>query len=79
MAMTQQGPISMCLHNAKRDVFILAPVRLGGPEGGQFWNPLSGEVTEQVVGLRPPSNPNPKTAKRRRRDAVTSTAPFIAD
>jgi len=41
-AMTQRSPISMCLHNAKRDAFILAPIRLNGPEGERFWNPLSG-------------------------------------
>jgi uncharacterized radical SAM superfamily Fe-S cluster-containing enzyme len=45
MAMTQRGPISMCLHNAKRDAFILAPIRLDTSDGERFWDPVSGQVT----------------------------------
>ncbi|HEX9489807.1 MAG TPA: radical SAM protein [Stellaceae bacterium] len=41
MAMTAQGPVSMCLHNARRDSFILEPLEL---ETGarRRWEPLSG-------------------------------------
>ncbi len=46
-AMTATGPICMCLHNAKRDAFILEPVRTGGPNGGRYWNPVSGKITER--------------------------------
>src|SRR5919201_382259 len=49
MAMTQCGPISMCLHNAKRDAFILAPIRLSAPEGDRFWDPLSGKSIERPL------------------------------
>ncbi len=43
MVMTADGPISMCLHNAKRDEFILAPVKLEAtPE--QMWEPLTGKT-----------------------------------
>ncbi len=63
MAMTQGGPLSMCLHNAKRNAFILAPIRLNGPDGERFWNPLSGEVTENSVGVHRPPDPNRKTAR----------------
>jgi 7,8-dihydro-6-hydroxymethylpterin dimethyltransferase len=73
MAMTQRGPISMCLHNAKRDAFILAPVRLSGPEGDHFWNPVSGELMEKSAGMHRPPNPNRKTKKGRIR------RPIIAD
>lgn len=65
MAMTQRGPISMCLHNAKRDDFILAPVRLNGPDGERVWNPLSGEATENPTGTRWQLQPNRKNAKGR--------------
>lgn len=44
--MTQDGPVSMCLHNAKRDRFILQPVRLYGAPGRRFWQPLSGALSE---------------------------------
>ncbi len=46
-AATADGPISMCLHNAKRDAFILQHVRLGGEPIGKFWNPLTGTETDQ--------------------------------
>jgi hypothetical protein len=73
MAMTQRGPISMCLHNAKRDAFILAPVRLSGPDGERVWNPLSGEATENPTGTHWPLEPNRKNAKGRLRRAVAAT------
>jgi 7,8-dihydro-6-hydroxymethylpterin dimethyltransferase len=44
MVATQAGPISMCLHNAKRDAFILAPIRLNGADRDKYWNPLTGEI-----------------------------------
>jgi 7,8-dihydro-6-hydroxymethylpterin dimethyltransferase len=72
MAMTQRGPISMCLHNAKRDAFILAPVRLRGPGGDRFWNPVSGELMEKSAGMRRPPDPNRKIAKGRLKRAVTA-------
>ena len=72
MAMTQRGPISMCLHNAKRDTFILAPVRLSGPEGDRFWNPVSGELMEKSAGMYRPPDPNDKAAKGRFKRAVTA-------
>jgi molybdenum cofactor biosynthesis enzyme MoaA len=65
MAMTQGGPISMCLHNAKRDAFILAPIRLITSDGKRFWNPVSGQVTEQSF----PSLPDPKRASLRKDEA----------
>ena len=46
MAMTKDGPISMCLHNAKRDAFILAPLRLPGSVDNRCWDPLSGSTTD---------------------------------
>jgi 7,8-dihydro-6-hydroxymethylpterin dimethyltransferase len=47
MAMTQGGPLSMCLHNAKRDAFILAPIGMTGHQGRGFWNPTSGRITTE--------------------------------
>lgn len=77
MAMTQRGPLSMCLHNAKRDAFILAPIRLGGPKGERFWNPLSGEVTEKPVGMHRPPDPNRKTATGRLKQAAAAAATSV--
>lgn len=41
MAMTRDGPISMCIHNAKRDVFILQPVIVESEHGTALWGPLT--------------------------------------
>ncbi len=52
MAMTKDGPISMCLHNAKRDTFILAPLQLPGPTDNRDWDPLSGRTTNTLTAPR---------------------------
>jgi 7,8-dihydro-6-hydroxymethylpterin dimethyltransferase len=44
MVASPDGPISMCLHNAKRDEYILRPVVVNGTEGKRLWQPLSGET-----------------------------------
>jgi len=49
-AATHAGPISMCLHNAKRDAFILDPIRLEGANSGFYWDPLSGRMTSENPG-----------------------------
>ncbi len=43
MVMTPEGPMSMCLHNAKRDDYITKPIVLEKTE--QIWNPLTGELS----------------------------------
>ncbi len=48
-AATASGPISMCVHNAKRDAFILQPVRLARAAGDRYWDPLSGVDSERSV------------------------------
>lgn len=45
MVMTPDGPISMCMHNAKRDDFILKPVALT-TQPGKTWDPLTGKTSE---------------------------------
>ena len=47
MVQTADGPISMCLHNAKRDDFILRPLSLPGHSAP--WNPLTGRHDADVV------------------------------
>jgi hypothetical protein len=47
MAATKDGPVSMCLHNAVRDSFILDPVPLQIPGGRRWWDPVSGAVTDE--------------------------------
>ncbi|MBC7692821.1 MAG: radical SAM protein [Methylotenera sp.] len=42
MVMTDEGPISMCMHNAKRDDFILKTIEVKTDEGVKTWNPTVG-------------------------------------
>lgn len=46
--MTAQGPVSMCLHNAKRDSFILQPIRIHTAQGERLWQPL-GEAPARLA------------------------------
>lgn len=39
---TDDGPLSMCMHNAKRDDYILRPIAVA--DGKQFWHPLNGKL-----------------------------------
>jgi molybdenum cofactor biosynthesis enzyme MoaA len=74
MAITQRGPISMCLHNAKRDAFILAPIRLSGRDGERVWHPLSGEATESSSAMHWPRKLDRKTAKGQVRRTIMKDA-----
>jgi len=49
--MTEQGPLSMCVHNARRDEHVLAPIPLA--DGSRF-EPLSGRRVAHVVPVAPP-------------------------
>lgn len=69
-AATADGPISMCLHNAKRDAFILQHIRLAGEPKGRFWNPLTGTVTDHPEQPALPGRPNRKSTKGRARRAL---------
>lgn len=71
MAATRDGPISMCLHNAKRDAFLLQPVKVGGSRNKGFWNPVSGAVTPSSPRIvKPPLTR--KTARGRARRRLNS-------
>jgi len=72
-AATNAGPIPMCLHNAKRDVFILQPVKLNRGESVSFWNPLSGAITPAPVELHGPIGVRRKFAKGRLKRGLAAT------
>jgi 7,8-dihydro-6-hydroxymethylpterin dimethyltransferase len=40
MVMTEDGPMSMCAHNAKRDEYITKPIVIETENGQELWNPL---------------------------------------
>jgi hypothetical protein len=44
MVMTPEGPLSMCVHNAKRDQYLLVSAQVGEVNRIQFWNPITGKL-----------------------------------
>ncbi|MGH8477508.1 MAG: radical SAM protein [Methylococcales bacterium] len=69
MVATGEGPISMCLHNAKRDQYILEPQRIFTAEGDRIWNPLTGKLiaNQAAVGDEPThSSRNPADLPRKK-------------
>jgi 7,8-dihydro-6-hydroxymethylpterin dimethyltransferase len=67
----------MCMHNAKRDAYILRPVRVATAEGAHLWDPLTGVTTAGEVAkasfpsraLAPQDLPR-KYLKGRQRQAI---------
>jgi 7,8-dihydro-6-hydroxymethylpterin dimethyltransferase len=51
MAVTQDGPVSMCLHNAQRDEYILRPLKQAGAGKGGWWDPVSGQSAQNIEDL----------------------------
>jgi len=72
--MTADGPLSMCVHNAKRDHYILQPVKIQTPAGLRFWQPRSGETlaTGWAPGNILPLPQNLKRLKGRSRQQLVA-------
>jgi len=47
MVMTPAGPMSMCVHNAKRDEYLLVPSEVKRGDRSMYWNPASGQLHER--------------------------------
>jgi molybdenum cofactor biosynthesis enzyme MoaA len=68
MAMTREGPVSMCVHNARRDAFTLQPVRVDRDGRAVWWDPLRGGTSDQPATAAPdPGRYPPKRLKGRLR------------
>ena len=48
MVMTPEGPLSMCVHNAKRDQYLLVPAKIKQELAVRFWNPITGELQNNL-------------------------------
>ncbi|AJY27213.1 radical SAM superfamily protein (plasmid) [Burkholderia thailandensis 34] len=51
---TSEGPVSMCLHNARRDAFVLKPIRIYRAGLPVYWNPATGKEAVEFNGLFKP-------------------------
>lgn len=47
MVMTPEGPMSMCVHNAKRDNYLLVAAQVRKEGKLMFWNPATGQLQDQ--------------------------------
>ena len=60
--MTANGPVAMCLHNARRDEHLLRPIRLAA---GKVWDPLTGRVgTRRADGRKSSRGEHPPQAAK---------------
>ena len=48
MVMTPEGPMSMCVHNAKRDEYLLVPTKVTREERILFFNPVTGTLEGEM-------------------------------
>ncbi len=74
MVATANGPVSMCLHNARRDAFLFQPLAIADPdnvttgesskEGRTYWHPVTGDYHAEKPEVAP-TPPHPKVAKGR--------------
>jgi 7,8-dihydro-6-hydroxymethylpterin dimethyltransferase len=53
MVMTGDGPISMCVHNAKRDAFLLKPIPIAKGTAIQFFDPVTGKFGDTPTRAQP--------------------------
>lgn len=44
MVATEDGPLSMCVHNAERDHHIFAPAKIDTPQGPRWWDAETGAL-----------------------------------
>jgi len=72
--MTSEGPLSMCMHNAKRDNYILRPIRLYRREADQFWNPILGTTGREPLEIAIDSLPTPATKRLKGRSRMKASA-----
>ncbi|NVO56169.1 radical SAM protein [Rhodobacteraceae bacterium B1Z28] len=47
MVATAKGPLSMCAHNAQRDVHLTTPDRVDGPMGRHWWNAAVKDLSDR--------------------------------
>jgi hypothetical protein len=69
MVATRDGPLSMCLHNARRDEHLLRPIALGPAAAPVFWHPVTAR-TSATPPARIEVRLTRKTARGRSRAAL---------
>jgi 7,8-dihydro-6-hydroxymethylpterin dimethyltransferase len=71
MVMTPEGPISMCVHNAKRDDYLLVAAEVKRENKMMFFNPVTGEF-ENKMPSKIQVSLNRKNARGRAKEDLNS-------
>lgn len=69
MVMTPEGPLSMCVHNAKRDDYLLVAAEVTREQKMQYFNPVTGQFEDRMPD-RIAVTLTRKNARGRARDAA---------
>ena len=48
MVMTPEGSLSMCVHNAKRDDYLLVPTQVMRENKMRYFNPITGQFADRM-------------------------------
>jgi pyruvate-formate lyase-activating enzyme len=72
MVASEAGPISMCVHNARRDAHVFAPARIELPNGPGWWSAHTGKITAMPDQTVPDEIPR-KQLKGRLREKARAT------
>jgi 7,8-dihydro-6-hydroxymethylpterin dimethyltransferase len=71
MVMTPEGPMSMCVHNAKRDDYLLVAAQVKRESKMMFFNPVSG-LLEDTMPLKIMPALNRKNARGRAKESLAN-------
>ena len=74
MVMTPEGPISMCVHNAKRDDYLLVAAEVKRENKMMFFNPATGEFEDKMPSKIQVSL-NRKNARGRAKEELAAISP----
>ena len=73
MVMTPDGPLSMCVHNAKRDAYLLVAAKVQKDNKIRYFNPVTGQF-EANMPSRITVNLTRKTARGRAKQYLEANA-----
>jgi hypothetical protein len=66
MVATGQGPLSMCVHNAKRDAHLFTPEPVPTETGQKWWSAATGALSETPNWTAPAAMPFKRLKGRQR-------------
>jgi len=75
MVATDEGPVSMCLHNARRDRHVLKRLKVPTANGNGYWDPLTGSIGDGETTAPRPAPLPARRRKGRRKQPMASGAP----